>query len=316
MSATATRTMRAVVLARPGAAHAREVPLPEPCDEEVLVRLEGCGVCVSSLPLWEGRPGFAYPAEPGAPGHEAWGVEVESGRRVAVLSDRGYSEYEAVPASATVPLPPELEDVPFPGEAVACALNVFARSGIACGDTVGVVGTGFLGLLLVQLAAHAGARVLAFSRRETALALARSFGAETPAELEDECCDVAIEAAGGDRRGRRRGGGGGRRSGRRRNARLARRAACGGRGRRGDRHAERPPRRRGRRGARAWRAGVLPEAACAGRGGRTARGRRRPCGGRAPHGGLLLPLHRRGAEAARRDRVGRARRDLRRRPRR
>src|SRR5436190_1733117 len=42
----------------------------------------------------------------------------------------------------------------------------------------------------------AGARVLAFSRRETALALARSFGAETPAELEDECCDVAIEAAG------------------------------------------------------------------------------------------------------------------------
>src|SRR5436305_4172087 len=108
MSATATRTMRAVVLARPGAAHAREVPLPEPCDEEVLVRLEGCGVCVSSLPLWEGRPGFAYPAEPGAPGHEAWGIEVESGRRVALLSYRGYSEYEAVPASATVPLPPEL----------------------------------------------------------------------------------------------------------------------------------------------------------------------------------------------------------------
>jgi len=196
MSATATRTMRAVVLARPGAAHAREVPLPEPCDEEVLVRLEGCGVCASSLPLWEGRPWFAYPAEPGAPGHEAWGVEVESGRRVALLSYRGYSEYETVPASATVPLPPELEDVPFPGEAVACALNVFARSGIACGDTVGVVGTGFLGLLLVQLAARAGARVLAFSRRETALALARSFGAETPAELEDECCDVAIEAAG------------------------------------------------------------------------------------------------------------------------
>ena len=196
MSATATRTMRAVVLARPGAAHAREGPVPEPRDEEVLVRLEGCGVCASSLPLWEGRPWFAYPAEPGAPGHEAWGVEVESGRRVALLSYRGYSEYEAVPATATVALPPELEDVPFPGEAVACALNVFARSGIACGDTVGVVGTGFLGLLLVQLAAHAGARVLAFSRRETALALARSFGAETPAELEDECCDVAIEAAG------------------------------------------------------------------------------------------------------------------------
>jgi threonine dehydrogenase-like Zn-dependent dehydrogenase len=101
-----------------------------------------------------------------------------------------------VPASATVPLPPELDDLPFPGEALGCALNVFARSGIARGDTVGVVGAGFLGLLLVQLAVRAGARVLAFSRRETGLALAQSFGAETPADPEDECCDVAIEAAG------------------------------------------------------------------------------------------------------------------------
>jgi threonine dehydrogenase-like Zn-dependent dehydrogenase len=194
--ATATRTMRTVVIAAAGEAREYEASVPEPRDGEVLVRIEGCGVCGSSLPLWEGRPWFGYPAEPGAPGHEAWGVEVETGRRVALLSYRGYAEYEAAPADALVQLPPELDATPFPGEALGCAMNVFARSGIGAGDTVGVVGAGFLGLLLVQLAVGAGARVLAYSRRETGLALARAFGAETAGAPEDESCDVAIEAAG------------------------------------------------------------------------------------------------------------------------
>jgi threonine dehydrogenase-like Zn-dependent dehydrogenase len=196
MTTTATRTMRTVVVEGPREARAYRAFVPVPGEDEVLVRIEGCGVCGSSVPLWEGRTWFAYPAEPGAPGHEAWGTEVETGRRVALLSYRGYAEYEVAPAGALVGLPSELDDMPFPGEALGCAMNVFARSGIAAGDIVGIVGTGFLGLLLVQLAVDAGAHVLAFSRRETGLALARRFGAETPRWPVDESCDVAIEAAG------------------------------------------------------------------------------------------------------------------------
>jgi threonine dehydrogenase-like Zn-dependent dehydrogenase len=188
--------MRAFVVAGARDAQAVRVPVPQPLEGEVLVRVDGCGVCASSLPLWEGRSWFAYPGPAGAPGHEAWGVEVESGRRVALLGSNGYAEYESLPADAVVPLPPELDDEPFPGEALGCAMNVFARSGIGAGQTVGVVGTGFLGLLLVQLAVRAGARVRAISRRETGLALARRFGAETPGEVEPESCDVAIEAGG------------------------------------------------------------------------------------------------------------------------
>jgi threonine dehydrogenase-like Zn-dependent dehydrogenase len=188
--------MRTLVLSAPGQMTEREAPVPEPRRGEVLVRVQGCGVCGSSLPLWEGRPWFSYPAEPGAPGHEAWGVAVETGRRVAYLSYTGYAEYEAVPAAALVPLPAELHGSPFPGEALGCAMNVFARACIRPGDTVGVVGAGFLGLLLVQLAVRAGAQVRAFSRRATALEAARAFGAETPGEPADESCDVAIEAAG------------------------------------------------------------------------------------------------------------------------
>jgi threonine dehydrogenase-like Zn-dependent dehydrogenase len=162
----------------------------------VLVRLEGCGICASSLPLWEGRRWFEYPLDPGAPGHEGWGVEADTGRRVALLSCTSFAEYEHVPRDALVELPRELDGKPFPGEALGCAVNVFARSHVTAGQTVAVVGAGFLGLLLVQLSVGAGARTLVYSRRQTALDLARSFGAELPGRALEGRCDVVIEAAG------------------------------------------------------------------------------------------------------------------------
>ena len=191
----ATR-MRAAVLEAPGRTTIRELAPPDPKPGETLVRIEGCGVCASDLPVWEGRSWFDYPLEPGAPGHEGWGVDVESGQRVALLSHRAYAEYEAVPRELVVPLPPELDGIPFPAEPLGCALNVFSRSGVRAGRTVAVVGTGFLGLLLVQLCVGAGARTLAFSRRESALERARRSGAETPLEVPEETCDVVIEAGG------------------------------------------------------------------------------------------------------------------------
>lgn len=188
--------MRAAVVDAPGEVTVERHSTREPGDGEVVVRIEGCGVCASSLPVWEGRPWFRYPLEPGAPGHEGWGVETASGGRVAVLSYHAFAEYEVVPAEDVIPLPPELDGAPFPGEALGCAINVFARSGVRSGDTVAVVGAGFLGLLLVQLCVGAGARTLAISRRGSSQELARAFGAETPAAPPEEGCDVVIEAAG------------------------------------------------------------------------------------------------------------------------
>ena len=206
----------AAVIAAPGEIELREIEFREPVAGEVRVRLEGCGVCASNVPVWEGRPWFAYPFEPGAPGHEAWGrvdavgagvTDLTCGDRIALLSSHAFAAYDFAPASQVVQLPATLDDQPVPAEALGCAVNIFRRSLIARDETVAIVGIGFLGTLLTQLAVNAGARVFAISRRRSSLQLAEQFGAAITVEPEraretvklltqERGCDCVIEAAG------------------------------------------------------------------------------------------------------------------------
>ncbi len=142
--------MRASVLSAPRTFSAARVPVPEPGEGEILIRVEGCGICASSLPLWQGRDWFSYPVEPGAPGHEVWG-RTGDGRRVAALCLHGYAEWAVVSEQRLVELPPALEGLPFPGEAFACAVNVVRRAQVADSHAVAVVGMGFLGSAVAQL---------------------------------------------------------------------------------------------------------------------------------------------------------------------
>jgi len=186
--------MQACVIAAPGRAAVQTLELPEPGAGQVLLRLEGSGVCASSLPLWEGREWFEYPQPAGAPGHEGWGrvaaigpgvTGPQVGDRVAALSYRAHAEYDLAAADAVVPLPAQLGDAAVPGEPLGCACNIFKRSQVEAGQTVAIVGIGFLGALLTQLASHAGARVIALSRRPFALELARRCGAAHGIALDD-----------------------------------------------------------------------------------------------------------------------------------
>lgn len=186
--------MRAAVIAGGRKIEFTETKIPEPAPHQVRVRVEGCGVCGSNLPVWEGREWFAYPQPPGATGHEGWGVidavgaEVEdlaAGDRVAMFSNGAYAEYDLAAADAVVKLPESFAGKPFPGEPLACAMNVFRRSDIQPGQSVAVVGIGFLGAVLVRLAAQAGARVIAISRRPFALEIARSLGAAETIAMND-----------------------------------------------------------------------------------------------------------------------------------
>lgn len=211
--------MRAAVVTGPGQVAVERPDRPEPGPGQLRVRLEGCGVCASNLTPWAGPDWMSFPTLPGDLGHEGWGVvdavgegveDLNVGDRVATLSHHSYAEYDLADASQVVRLPPELDGQPFPGEPLGCAMNIFARSGIEAGQTVAIVGIGFLGALLTRLACNAGARVIAISRRASSLALARRFGADETIAMEDHYaiieevkaltggrfCDVVIEAVG------------------------------------------------------------------------------------------------------------------------
>jgi threonine dehydrogenase-like Zn-dependent dehydrogenase len=196
-----------------------DVAMPEPGPAQVRIRLEGCGVCASNLTPWEGPEWMQFPTEAGALGHEGWGIvdavgsgveNVRPGDRIGFLSGHAYAQYDLADASEVVKLPDTLADADLPLEPFGCAFNIFRRSDIREGQTVAIVGIGFLGAILVRLASNAGAQVIAISRRQESLDLARKMGAAETIPMHDHgqiiervgeltggtLCDRVIEAVG------------------------------------------------------------------------------------------------------------------------
>jgi NADPH:quinone reductase len=213
------RTMKAAVVTGAGRIEIDTLPLPNPTKNQVRIKLEGCGVCASNLGPWAGPEWMSFPTEPGSLGHEGWGVidaigeevhDLDTGDRIAALSYHAYATHDIADQQAVVPLPPELAGHPFPGEPLGCAMNIFRRSQIEPGQTVAIVGIGFLGALLTQLAVAAGAHVIAISRRSFSLDVALKAGACAAIPMQDHWqiidevkgltqgrfCDCAIEAVG------------------------------------------------------------------------------------------------------------------------
>jgi threonine dehydrogenase-like Zn-dependent dehydrogenase len=211
--------MRAASISEPGKISIREVAVPDPAPDQIRIRVEGCGVCGSNLGPWQGLPWLQYPLSPGDSGHEAWGTidavgknvrHLSEGDRVAALSYRAYAEYDVADARHVLSIPSQLGERAFPGEALACAMNIFERSRISAGQDVAIIGVGFLGALLTRLCSNAGARVIAISRRDFALNLAHDLGAEHTIAMDDHVeiiervreltggafCDRVIEAVG------------------------------------------------------------------------------------------------------------------------
>jgi threonine dehydrogenase-like Zn-dependent dehydrogenase len=213
------RTMRAAVLTGAGKYKILDVPLPEPGPGQVRLRLAGCGVCASNLTPWRGPEWIQFPTEPGELGHEGWGVvdavgegvdAMRRGDRVGFLSSHAYAEYDLAEASQLVRIPDALKSLDLPLEPFGCAMNIFRRSDIREGHTAAIVGIGFLGAVLVRLASNAGARVIAISRRQDSLDLARKMGAAETIAMDEHghvvervreltggvFCDRVIEAVG------------------------------------------------------------------------------------------------------------------------
>lgn len=210
---------KAAFIAKPGIIEYETVKTPLLKANEVLVKLAGCGLCASNIPVWEGREWFSYPMPPGVPGHEGWGIvtamgenvsEVAPGQLVAVLNNNAFAEYVVVEQQDAVPLPEQMRNLPFPGEPFGCVMNVLKRADISEGQTVSIVGLGFIGLALIPLMKAAGAKVIALSRRDSSLQKAFELGADEVIKMDDhyriieevqrltnqQGCDRVIECTG------------------------------------------------------------------------------------------------------------------------
>jgi NADPH2:quinone reductase len=166
-----------------------DLPTPDPKPNEALVQLEAVGVNFIDVYFREGR----YPApRPFINGQEAAGMVVaigadvntlKAGDRVAYTGVLGsYAEYAAVPAERLVKLPDELD---FNQAAAAMLQGMTAHYlshssyPIKSGDSVLIhAAAGGVGLLLVQMAKHLGARVIGTAGSAAKAQLARDAGAD------------------------------------------------------------------------------------------------------------------------------------------
>jgi 2-desacetyl-2-hydroxyethyl bacteriochlorophyllide A dehydrogenase len=204
----------------------RTVDVPEPEPHEVLVEMEICGVCGWDLLAYSGRFGKFHPY-PFRAGHEGVGRVVKAGplakglsvgQRVACheipIDERGggLMARHAVRAWNKVsPIP----DVPGIGlehwvvEPAACIVNGLIYSEIKPGDSVALVGAGYMGLLMLQgLRRTMAGKVSVFEPEPSRLDLARKFGMGmggwdyntvgpgSPAANSRAGYDVVIETAG------------------------------------------------------------------------------------------------------------------------
>ncbi|WP_027039852.1 zinc-dependent alcohol dehydrogenase family protein [Mesorhizobium ciceri] len=205
--------MKAVRLEAVGGITLRDVDMPDIGADELLVRIEACGVCGTDRHLFHGE----FPCTPPVtPGHEFSGIVEAIGksvsgfaigdrvtgdpniacgrcarchagqvnlcsnlRAIGIHRDGGFAEYLALPQKQAFVLPASLD--PMHGafcEPLGCCLHGVDLAGIKPGSSVVVLGGGVIGLLTVQLARLAGATTIILSTRQASRrALAENLGA-------------------------------------------------------------------------------------------------------------------------------------------
>ncbi|HEX4216101.1 MAG TPA: zinc-dependent alcohol dehydrogenase family protein [Candidatus Dormibacteraeota bacterium] len=231
--------MKAVVISEPGRVAVESVDDPTPDAENIVVRVEACGICGTDLHVLEGD--FAPTRYPIIPGHEFCGEVVAVGREVANVrvgdfvavdpslfcgrcrfcrAGRGNlcenwngigvartngacAELIGVPAANAFPLPADLpRHWGTLVEPLSCAVRGFDMLDLRLARSYLVYGAGTMGLMLAQLARHAGAsRLDVVDRNPGRLPLAGRLGADRTATSADELdrpqgWDVVIDATG------------------------------------------------------------------------------------------------------------------------
>jgi 6-hydroxycyclohex-1-ene-1-carbonyl-CoA dehydrogenase len=193
----------------------RDVPAPHPGDDEVVIRVAGCGVCHTDIGFWkDGVP--TRHALPLTLGHEISGTVVEAGAGCGSLVGRdvivpsvipcgtcdlcragrgnicrgqlmpgndmagGFAELVLAPARGLCEVQGrngyDLAEMSVIADAVTTPYQAIVRSGLGEGDLAIVVGVGGVGTYCAQIAAAFGARVVAIDVDDARLAALAGLG--------------------------------------------------------------------------------------------------------------------------------------------
>jgi NADPH2:quinone reductase len=209
-------TMQAIAIGDDGTPESlslKSQPVPQPGDNEILVRVAAAGVnrgdCMQRIGL--------YPAPPGAPdimGLEfsgtiaALGANVDKwaiGDRVAALVAGGaYAEYACVHQDHALPIPDTMsftDAAALPETVFTVFANVFEGGGLQKGETLLVHGgSSGIGTTAIQMAKHYGAKVIVTAGSEDKCAACRDLGADLAINYKQEdfvaACAAFTEAQG------------------------------------------------------------------------------------------------------------------------
>lgn len=213
--------MKALTLSQPASIDtnplvSRELPIPVPGNDEVLVKVNACGLCRTDLHVVEGELAPKLPHV--IPGHQIVGRVVDRGAKATIHStgarvgipwlhrtdekceyctrsrenlcpnalftgwtvNGGYAEYVVAPEKFVYPIPHAFSDLS--AAPLLCAGIIGFRSLRLCeleaGDTLGIYGFGAAGHVCIQVARHWGMRVMVSTREEKHRKLATELGAE------------------------------------------------------------------------------------------------------------------------------------------
>ncbi len=186
--------MRQIEITAPGGPEVLrivEVPVPDPQEGEVLIKVQAAGVNRADISQRQGK----YPMRPGMPpvlGLEVAGTIAKTGRGVsrwnpgdavcALLTGGGYAEYAVTPAVQCLPVPSGLtliEAASLPETFFTVWLDVFELGGLKEGESLLVHGgSSGIGVTAIQLAHAFGSPVYATAGSEEKCEACRKLGAD------------------------------------------------------------------------------------------------------------------------------------------
>jgi L-iditol 2-dehydrogenase len=189
--------IREVEISAPYTLKDNSYPLRELAVTEILIEVVACGVCATEYPVYQGKtigkPGvsFRYASYPCFIGHEVSGVVAKVGgavdrfkcgdRITGIAYQRsGFATHVIEDQALWRKVPGNVSLEQALGEPLLCVQNIINRASPEAGDSIVIMGDGFMSLLLVS-ALHAhykGLTLYLVGHRDERLQMGKEFGAD------------------------------------------------------------------------------------------------------------------------------------------